>query len=108
VIGEHVLFGSKVYVSDHNHGNYRGESPSRPDEPPEERPLCGGGPVTIGANVWIGENVVIIGPASIGFGAIIGANSLVRGEVPPNCVVAGNPAKVTKVFNFETGHWDKA
>jgi lipopolysaccharide O-acetyltransferase len=107
-IAEHVLFGSKVFVSDHNHGSYSGESQSRPEEPPADRTLCGGGPVTIGANVWIGDNAVILGPASIGSGAIIGANSLVRGEVPPNCVVAGAPAKVIKRFNSETGTWDKA
>ena len=48
VIGSHTLFGSKIYVSDHNHGIYRGHDQSRPDEPPAHRLLGGGGPVVIG------------------------------------------------------------
>ena len=107
-IGSHCLFGSKSYVSDHNHGIYSGESQSSPDEAPAHRLLGGGGPIVIGENVWIGDNSVIIGPATIGRGAIVGANSVVRGLVPSNTIVAGAPAKAIKVFNSKTGSWDKA
>ena len=107
-IGSHCLFGSKIYVSDHNHGIYSGESQSSPDEAPAHRLLGGGGPIVIGENVWIGDNSVIIGPATIGRGAIVGANSVVRGLVPSNTIVAGAPAKAIKVFNSKTGSWDKA
>jgi acetyltransferase-like isoleucine patch superfamily enzyme len=107
-IGSHCLFGSKIYVSDHNHGIYRGECQSLPEEPPADRLLGGGGPVVIGENVWVGDNSVIIGPVTIGRGAIIGANSVVRGMVPSNTIVAGRPAKPIKIFNSKTGLWDKA
>jgi acetyltransferase-like isoleucine patch superfamily enzyme len=107
-IGSHTLFGSRIYVSDHNHGIYKGDTQSSPDEAPAHRLLGGGGPVVIGANVWIGDNSVIIGPATIGRGAIVGANSVVRGEVPANTIVAGAPAKPIKTFNSKTGSWDKA
>jgi acetyltransferase-like isoleucine patch superfamily enzyme len=106
-IGNHTLFGSKIYVSDHNHGVYRGERQSRPEEPPALRVLGGGGPVVIGENVWIGDNVVIVGPATIGDAAIVGANSVVRGSVPPNTIVAGTPARPVKVFNPSAGLWEK-
>jgi lipopolysaccharide O-acetyltransferase len=108
VIGSHSLFGSRIYVSDHNHGIYSGEPQSSPEEAPAHRLLGGGGPVVIGENVWVGDNSVIIGPATIGRGAIIGANSVVRGMVPSNTIVAGAPAKPIKVFNSKTGSWDKA
>ena len=108
VIGSHSLFGSKIYVSDHNHGIYKGETQSSPEEAPAHRLLGGGGPVVIGENVWIGDNSVIIGPATIGRGAIVGANSVVRGVVSPNTIVAGAPAKPIKIFNSTTGSWDKA
>lgn len=107
-IGRHTLFGSKIYVSDHNHGIYRGELQSHPDEAPAHRLLGGGGPVVIGENVWIGDNSVIVGPASIGNGAIIGANSVVHGPVASNTIVAGAPAKPIKVFNPDTRSWDRA
>jgi acetyltransferase-like isoleucine patch superfamily enzyme len=107
-IGNHCLFGSRIYVSDHNHGSYRGEQQSSPEEPPIHRLLGGGGPVVIGDNVWIGDNSVIIGPATIGRGAIVGANSVVRGVVPSNTMVAGTPAKPIKIFNPKTASWDKA
>ena len=107
-IGSHTLFGSRIYVSDHNHGIYRGQEQSRPDEPPAQRLLGGGGPVVIGENVWIGDNSVIIGPATIGNGTIVGANSVVRGIIPSNTIVAGAPARPIKIFNFQTGSWDKA
>jgi len=107
-IGSGCLFGSKIYVSDHNHGIYRGQQQSSPDEPPAHRLLGGGGPVVIGENVWVGDNSVILGPATIGRSAVIAANSVVRGEVPANTIVAGAPAKPIKVFNPTTGTWDKA
>jgi lipopolysaccharide O-acetyltransferase len=64
--------------------------------------------VVIGENVWIGDNSVIIGPATIGTGAIVGANSVVRGVVPSNTIVVGAPAQPIKIFNSITGSWEKA
>ena len=49
----------------------------------------------VGDNVRIGSNVTLL-PVNIGNNAIIGAGSVVTKDVPPNCVVAGNPAKVIK------------
>lgn len=51
---------------------------------------------TIGNNVTVGANVVIIGDISIGDQVIIGAGAVVVKDVPSNCVIAGNPAKVIK------------
>jgi acetyltransferase-like isoleucine patch superfamily enzyme len=106
-IGSQVLMGSRIYISDHNHGIYKGGTQSRPEQAPSDRILGGGGPVTVGDNVWIGDNAVIIGPATIGNGAIIGANSVVRGAVQSNSIVAGMPAKLIKLFNSETCTWEK-
>jgi len=52
--------------------------------------------IIIGDKVWIGSDVKIIKGAKIGSGSVIAANSLVVGEVPPNSLVAGIPAKVLK------------
>ncbi|MET3978614.1 putative colanic acid biosynthesis acetyltransferase WcaB [Mucilaginibacter sp. UYP25] len=50
----------------------------------------------IGDNVDIGANVCVIGPITIGNNVMIGAGSIVVKDVPSNCVIAGNPAKVLK------------
>ena len=52
--------------------------------------------VSIGNDVWIGSNAVIIGGIKIGDGAIIAAGSLVTKEVSPYSIVGGNPARHIK------------
>jgi acetyltransferase-like isoleucine patch superfamily enzyme len=54
------------------------------------------GNITIGSDVWIGYGATVIGPVSIGDGAIIGAHALVVRDVPPYAVVGGVPAKILK------------
>lgn len=54
----------------------------------------------IGDNVTLGANVTIIGDVHIGNNVIIGAGSVVVKNVPDNCVVAGNPAKVIRKMNM--------
>lgn len=49
----------------------------------------------VGNDVRIGSNVTLL-PVSIGNNSIIGAGSVVTKDIPPNCVVAGNPAKIIK------------
>lgn len=106
-IGRGVLFGSRVYVSDHNHGIYKGPLQSHPQEPPTQRQLGGGGVVEIGDHVWIGDNAVIVGPIMIGRGSIVGANSVVRADVPEFTMVGGIPARALKRFEQATGQWEK-
>lgn len=54
---------------------------------------------TIGDNVSIGANVTIIGDIQVGNNVIIGAGSVVVKDVPDNCVVAGNPARVIRMLD---------
>ncbi len=53
-------------------------------------------PVTIEDNVWIGGSVSIIGGVTIGKNAVVAAGSVVIRDVPPDTLVAGNPAKVVR------------
>jgi acetyltransferase-like isoleucine patch superfamily enzyme len=52
--------------------------------------------VTIGHDVWIGEQVLLKRGITIGSGAVIGARALVLEDVPPYAVVVGQPARVIK------------
>ena len=92
-IGLNVLVGSKVIITDHAHGRGYRIAPEEMVEPPLQRVLHSKGPVTIGDNVWIGDGVAVLAASTIGDGAIIGANSVVTGHVPPNTVWAGAPAR---------------
>lgn len=58
----------------------------------DERPV-------IGDNVSLGCNVTIIGGVHIGNNVVIGAGSVVVKDVPDNCIVAGNPARVIRYIN---------
>jgi acetyltransferase-like isoleucine patch superfamily enzyme len=51
-------------------------------------------PVRVGAGTWIGERVAVLRGANIGRCCIIGANSVVRGEIPDYSIAVGAPARV--------------
>ena len=60
----------------------------------------------IGNDVWIGYNATIIGGCRIGDGAIVASGALVRDDVPPYAIVAGQPARViNKRFTDEQIAW---
>lgn len=50
----------------------------------------------IGCNVFIGINSIVLPGVSIGDNVIIGSGSIVTKSIPPNCVIAGNPARVIR------------
>jgi len=106
-IGNDVLIGSKVIITDHNHGQYS-VTHSSPDVPPSSRPLDRDRQVVIGNNVWLSDGVVVTPGAVIGDGSVIGPNSVVRGEIPPFCIAAGMPATVIKTFDFTARKWVSA
>jgi acetyltransferase-like isoleucine patch superfamily enzyme len=58
------------------------------------------GPITIGHDVWIGFNAIILSGVEIGTGAVVGAGAIVTRDVPPYAIVAGNPAKVIR-YRFD-------
>jgi acetyltransferase-like isoleucine patch superfamily enzyme len=53
-------------------------------------------PVCIGKNVWITSRCIIMPGVKIGDNSVISAGSVVREDIPANCIAAGNPAKVVK------------
>lgn len=104
-IGNNVLMASKIFISDHNHGVYRGIDQASPQTPPAERELTSDQKVVIGDNVWIGEFVSILPGSIIGEGSIIGSNSVVTGEIPKWSIAVGAPARVVKMFDPADKCW---
>ena len=92
-IGNNVLTGRWVTISDNGHGETNFETLHIP---PSKRKLSCKGPVIIGNNVWIGDKATILSGVTLGDGAVIAANSVVTKDIPPYSVAAGNPAKIIK------------
>lgn len=90
-IGNGVLLGDNVFITDNFHG--RGTEKEL-EVNPIRRELYLKGDVVIGNNVWIGRNACIMPGVEIGEGAIIGANAVVTKNVNAFSVVGGVPAKV--------------
>lgn len=88
-IGDDVWTGHHVYITDQNHGYEDLDRPISVQLQPER-------PVRIGDGSWLGHGTVVLPGASIGRHVVIGANSVVRGEIPDFTVAAGNPAKVIR------------
>ncbi len=61
----------------------------------------------IGENCFIGIGAAIQAGTVLGKQCIVGTNSVVRGTFPDYCVIAGNPAKIIKQFNFDSQKWEK-
>lgn len=104
-IGDDCLFASNIYISDHNHGMYKGDKQSSIFEPVIERDLDYDKSIIIGKNVWIGEGVAVLPGAKIGDNSIIGSNAVVIGEIPANSITVGVPAKIIKQYDKNTKSW---
>ena len=65
-------------------------------EPPSARP------VTVGDNVLVGANAVVLEGVEIGDNAVIAAGAIVTADVPANAVVAGAPARIIKYRDEKT------
>ena len=66
------------------------------DPNPDNRSATYGKPIVIEDKVWIGIGSTVLPGVRIGYGSIVGANSVVTRDVPPMTVVGGNPAKFIK------------
>ena len=91
VIGDNVFTGPYVYITDQNHGY------ADPDVP-IGRQWPSNTAVSIGAGTWLGAGVIVLPGACIGRNVAVAAGSVVRGQVPDRCVVAGVPARVVREY----------
>jgi len=99
-IGDNALIADKVYISDNAH-NYKDINAIIKDQD-----ILDYGPVVIGENTWLGENVCVMG-ASVGKHCVVGANAVVTKDIPNYSIAVGSPAKVIKQYNLSTQKWEK-
>jgi acetyltransferase-like isoleucine patch superfamily enzyme len=96
VIGDDVFTGHYVYITDANHGYEDVDTPPGRQFAPSQ-------PVTIGDGAWLGHGAIILPGAVVGRHTIVGAGSVVTGELPDFCVAVGNPARVIR--RYVDGRW---
>ncbi len=100
-IGDDVLFAGNVHITDHSHGY------EDIDTPIVKQKLISKGGVKIGNQCWLGFSCEILSGVTIGQHSIVAARSVVTKDVPPYCIVAGNPARIIKKYNKLTGKWER-
>ncbi|HUC37543.1 MAG TPA: acyltransferase [Acidimicrobiales bacterium] len=90
-IGDDIQTGPYVYITDQNHTYEDPDVPIGRQWPVESS-------VHIGSGSWLGAGVIVLPGARIGRNVVVGAGSVVRGEIPDHSVAVGSPARVVKRF----------
>ena len=99
-IGNDVRLAQNIVLSGLNH-NYEDVS----------QPIHAQGvstsPIVVEDETWIGANTVVVAGVTIGKHSIVAGGSVVTKDVPPYSVVVGNPARVVKTYNPDSGEWGR-
>lgn len=88
-IGKNVLIGPNVTLCTTGH----------PIHPAHRMDGMYSFPITIGDNVWLGGNVMVLPGVTIGENSVIGAGSVVTKDIPANVIAFGSPCKVYREIN---------
>lgn len=88
-----VTFGDNVFIAPAC-GFYTAGHPM--DIPRRNAGLEYAKPITVGNNVWIGANTVVLPGVTIGDGCVIGAGSVVTKDIPAGTLAVGNPCRVIR------------
>lgn len=86
-IGDDVQIGTNVQLL----------TPTHPVAPEQRRAKWeSAAPITIADNVWLGSSALVLPGVTIGANTVVGAGSVVTGDLAPNVVAVGNPARVVR------------
>ncbi|KRE47894.1 acyltransferase [Paenibacillus sp. Soil522] len=94
IIGDNTMIGGNTKIIDND---FHPVDPEVRRKTPNNH--MGIRPIEIGENVFIGCNCLILKGAKIGDNTVIGAGSVVSGEIPANCIAAGNPVRVVRYLD---------
>jgi acetyltransferase-like isoleucine patch superfamily enzyme len=97
VVGDDVITGPHVYLTDQNHVYADPERPVREQWPTSEG-------VEIGRGSWLGVGCVILPGTRLGRNTVVAAGAVVQGTFPDHAVLAGIPAKVVRSLDA-SGSW---
>ena len=97
-IGDYTAIGGNVKILDNDFHPLEYEERNRLTDDPKggNSELIPARPISIGKNCFIGCNAIILKGTVLGDGCVVGAGAVVSGIFEPNCVIAGNPAKIIR------------
>lgn len=95
-IGDNCNFGPNVTIVTPVHPMVAAERREMLDKDGNKRHLCYAKPVSIGDDCWFGANVTVCPGVTIGSGCVIGAGSVVTGDIPDHTFAAGVPCRVIR------------
>ena len=93
-VGQRCIFAPNAFVSSGTH--VFDALPHRTIQEQEQVAPATQRPIRIHGDCWFGINVVIAPGVTVGRGCVVGANSVVTGDLPPYHVAAGNPARILR------------
>lgn len=102
VISKNCVISDYVYISTLSHGIDPEKGPILSQQDYDK------GEVFLGENVFLGFNTKILPGVSLGDWTIVGTGSVVTRSFPGYCMVAGNPAKVIKMYNRISKQWESS
>jgi acetyltransferase-like isoleucine patch superfamily enzyme len=97
-----VVLSEHVYISDTGHGLNPKAGPIL------AQPLVSKGPVRIGRNVFIGFGAFVLSGVTLGEYCVVAAGAVVTRSFPAYSMVAGQPAKLIKIFDHDREQWVSA
>ncbi|WDF53674.1 acyltransferase [Mucilaginibacter sp. KACC 22063] len=100
-VGNNVIFAQNIVASALNHGYQDVTVPISKQKVVTSQ-------IIIEDDCWIAANSVITAGVTVGKHSVVGGGSVVTKDVPPYSVVAGNPARVIKRYNFDSKQWERA
>jgi acetyltransferase-like isoleucine patch superfamily enzyme len=99
-VGNQVILAQNVVLSGLNHGYEDINTPIRLQKVTTAQ-------ITVEDEVWIGANAVLTAGITIGKHSVVAGGSVVTKSVPAYSVVGGNPAKILKQYNAQSGLWER-
>lgn len=103
-LGNHDVISREVLLLTHDYSIFRALNAIGCES--EGKRIVDG--ITVGDNVFIGARTTLLPGTSIGNNVIVGACSVVKGTIPDNVVIAGNPARVIKSTEDYANAWLEA